>query len=267
MNTLYLQNSYIAKYDFIINKNIIEYDISKANISILYSYGYITKNQYEYYYNLPKQKREIVLGLLQRDNNKIKEGLKNGFIDCRKIFIEQNNIPQEAILYIDKDSMTIIEYPIKNTNINDIVKFIPKNKYTSFYNLNGIHLLYFNSGDNESFRLKYANEEEMVKKHNNGFLDIILTIAYSGQNESTISTLKLIRNIYNLYINKKLDMNSYREFNYNSKFRFLSNKNMSYIYFSDIIEHSNMKYLDISYNLNIIQLFYKIFNTKYFNSL
>lgn len=267
MNTLYLQNTYIAKYDFIINKKIVEYDISKANISILYSFGYITKKQYEYYYNLPKQKREILLGILQRDNIKIKEGLKQGFIECRKKFIEQNNIPTEYVLYVDKDSMTIIDYPIKNTKINEIVDFIPKKVYSSFYNLNGIHLLYYNSGEEESFRLKYANEEEMIRKHTNGFLDIILTIAYSGQNNSIISTLKLIKDIYRLYVNRELEPNSYREFNYNNKFRFVSNPNMTYVYFTDIIQSSNMKYIDISYNLNLIQLFYKIFNKQYFTSI
>lgn len=267
MNNLYLQSTYVAKYDFLINRDIREYDISKANISILYSLGLISKSKYEYYKSLPKQQREISLGLLQRDNKKIRDGLKNGFIQYRKQFIESNDIHEDDILYIDKDSITTIDHPCDITKMNNIVEFKYKKQYTSFYNINGIHLLYYNKHNEESFRLKYANQEALMKTHMGYFLDIILTIAYSGEHDSIIDTINLIRSMYSMYVNKQFDIGFYREFNYNNKFKFIQpSYNSPYIYYSDIIDSRNLQYLDISWNLSLIQRFYKIFMTLYFKT-
>ena len=48
---------------------------------IQYRYGMISKEQYQYYYDLPKKQREISIGCLQRDHMEIKDALKQGFVD------------------------------------------------------------------------------------------------------------------------------------------------------------------------------------------
>ena len=50
MNNLYQQTNYMADVDYLISTYIREYDISKANINILYKYGVINKQQYDTYY-------------------------------------------------------------------------------------------------------------------------------------------------------------------------------------------------------------------------
>ena len=47
MNNLYQQTNYMADVDYLISTYIREYDISKANINILYKYGVINKQQYD----------------------------------------------------------------------------------------------------------------------------------------------------------------------------------------------------------------------------
>jgi hypothetical protein len=66
---LYERTLYAAPYQYLINRNIQEYDISKANITILLDIGYITKDEYQYLYSLPKQQREVKVGLKMRNDH------------------------------------------------------------------------------------------------------------------------------------------------------------------------------------------------------
>ena len=77
---IYDKTRYIAPYSYLINKDIQEYDIAKANISILRDSGYLNEDQYKYFYNLPKQEREIKIGLLIRRDPKVNKILSNAEI-------------------------------------------------------------------------------------------------------------------------------------------------------------------------------------------
>ena len=65
---LYKRTLYTKKVQYIINE-IHEYDISKANISILLQGGYISQNEYNMYLQMSKMQREIAIGNLQKDSN------------------------------------------------------------------------------------------------------------------------------------------------------------------------------------------------------
>ena len=77
-SNLWEKTSYTAPLDYIINSKIIEYDISKANINVLLYKGLISKKEYEYYYNLPKRRREISIGLLQAKDKKYVRAIIDG---------------------------------------------------------------------------------------------------------------------------------------------------------------------------------------------
>ena len=86
MENVFEADSYVAPIDYLISRYIREYDISKANINILLYKGLISKSKYDYFYNLPNDRRKIEVGLLQRDNDKVREGLTKGFHELRHIF-------------------------------------------------------------------------------------------------------------------------------------------------------------------------------------
>ena len=96
-STLYTKSIYLAPIDYIINTSITEYDISKANINILLYLGKISQQQYDYYYNLPKGKREIAVGMLQKDPN-MALALKQGLVEFKKKFFEANAIEDYEVL-------------------------------------------------------------------------------------------------------------------------------------------------------------------------
>ena len=136
----YLKDVYINKdIDYLVSTYIREYDIRKANISILLSKGLITQSEFDYYASL--KNRSVVIGLLQRDNEEIKRELNNGFREYRQKFFEANNIQDHEVLAIRKDAIFLISKEARTTTF-DYVNFVNKNTYTSFYRIFGYEYYY-----------------------------------------------------------------------------------------------------------------------------
>ena len=259
---LYERTLYSAPYQYLINRNIQEYDISKANISILLDMGYIKQEQYDYFYNLPKQQREVAIGMMMRKDQGMIKILNSGFIESRKKFFELNNINDMNVLYIDKDSITLIDTPISNTQVSDHVSFVPKSRYSSLYRLGQVHFLYFSDGQAESYRFKYVNQQMLEQFHSNYFIDFLLYIASEAQTNSTINCINAVRNFYNQYVSKSLDVRYYREFNQICKYKILGSN-----YYLEIDTPSAIEIVDISYNARIIQDIYRSLANEYFKNV
>ena len=257
---LYEKTRYSASYDYLINKDIQEYDISKANISILRESNVINDNQYKYFYNLDKRDREIKIGLMIKKNPELNKVLDKGFVESRRLFFNLNNIDDMRVLYIDKDSITVIDQMITVNKVADHIDFKQKNRYTSFYRLGLIDFLYYNDNVNELYRFKNANQERLLEGHENYMIDFLLSVGYLAQNRPSRDLVLMIRDFYNKYVNRELDIRYYREFNQTSMFKVLSTP--TYTYYTDsipIIEN-----IDISYNAKIIIDLYTVFCNEYF---
>lgn len=271
MNELYKNIRYTAPYNYLINYNIIEFDLEKANISALYEEKYFNKNEYEYYYNLPKQDREVLIGKLIKTKPEIYQIIQAGIINAKRMFFESNNIQIQNILYIDNDSITLAYDQKDNLNFitkfSNIYNFKCKNIYTSFLRLYGIDFLYFNNNIKELYRLKNCNQELLINNHKNGFLDLLLTILYSGQFDKLSNTICFISNIYKQYVNKSLPIIYYKEFNNISKYKILSGSNSITYYINNDIDQYYLKNINITYNASILQLLYKYFSHLYFQNI
>lgn len=263
---LYEKTRYISPYSYLINKKIQEYDISKANISILREYGYIDDKKYEYLYSLPKKNREIRIGLEIRKNPEVNNILNNGFLNARKVFFESNDINDMNVLYIDKDSVTVIDQFITNQRISKYINFVAKDKYTSFYRLGSIDFLYFNDNKTESYRFKNINHDMLIENHRKYMIDFLLSIAYMAQNNSIINVIDTVRNFYGQYVSRRLNIGYYREFNMYSRFRMNSYNNYDNWSVDESSYTIDMNDLDISYNASIIQDLYKYFMNEYFTT-
>ena len=261
---MYEQNRYIAPYNYLINRDIREYDISKANISILRDFNIIDEEKYLYLFNLPKKEREIKIGLMIRNDYNIQNILNNGFKESRRIFFENNNINDMNVLYIDKDSITTIDQTIKNNKVSDHIIFLNKNRYTSFYRLKNIDFLYYNDERNESFRFKNVNEKFILENHKKYMIDFLLSLAYTAQH-NILDAISMLTSFYDQYTKYKLDIGFYREFDQNSNYKIISNSN-TYQWFSNSINQNMLfdKNLDISFNAVILRELYKDLMNEYF---
>ena len=142
--TLWQKSHYASKVEYIVDSTIREFDISKANISILRDANVLSENDYQYYLQCSRMERQIAIGKLQGSDPKISEILKSGITNARKIFMDSNSIDDSEVLYIRNDAIAIVgQRVIRNLTISEHVSFRQSAQYTSFYKFKAIDFLYF----------------------------------------------------------------------------------------------------------------------------
>ena len=264
---------YRSPIEFLINYSIEEWDIEKANISILRDAGYLDDTQYLNFKNMDKNKREVTIGCLIRDNPEVGDILKQGISNARLQFYSINTIDREQILYVDNDSITIIKPKTHIRNnmqkivpISEHVRFRLKGLYTSYYRLGPLDMLYYSDQAYENYRIKYGNHDKLGLQHGEWFLNLLLSAFHSAEVDHVADTLRMINYAYRRYIALDFASEYYREFNLTSKYRVFSTEFGS-IYYTDFINPSDKPYLDISYNAELIRKLYKIYSKSYFETL
>jgi len=263
-SNLYLKDNYIANIPFLINTDVKYYDISKANISILYDKGLLSYDGYNRLFNLPKIQREIEVGIMMRDNIKINEELKNGFSESRKMLFDMNDIEDQSVLSIKKDAVYVINRTLLHTKFGT-VEFALGGTYTSFYKVMDLEI-YYNS-NYDKMDIKGINDN-IIALHDNFFKDILSLIFTKAERQPINMTVEDLKYIIQLYTEMKLDQECYREFNRTSSFRFKSEfvpaDNMHSLgvkNLSEELSNNFEKYIDVSYNYHILmQLYYYYFN-------
>lgn len=257
---LYLRDTYINNFiTHLFNSRIIEYDISKANISILLNENFISIEEYNNLYNLPKQQRAIKVGLMQKHNNDINIGLTNGFKKYRKLFFDNNNLNDNDILSIKKDAIYVIDKRCNNLSFGN-VNFTEKNIYNLYFNYDKYEFYYLLDTmlDFDKLDIKGINDEKL-KLHENGMLDFLKFIFGSILIDNVELTINFICNFMETYNNFQLSKEYYRQLDNNSLYVYKTN---------GFIEYSSMEYIDnlplnISYNRNILIHLLKILSSDF----
>lgn len=262
---LFSKKTYRADIDYLISRYIREFDISKANINILLYKGLIDQSQYEYYYNLPKIAREILIGKLQKADQTINKELNSGFEELMRLFFETNDIKPYEVLSIKKDAAYLIDKIPSVTQFKNIV-FLNKNTYTSFYFVNGMEYYYYGSVMDNSERIDIKGMNDIsLALHKDYMLDFILTLFWSAQTEPIENVIEMLQLFYNDYINFNLPVGYYRNFNSLSKYDYSISSNVSR-YQSDMVKESDKKMLNIYFNAGLLQSLYKIYMSVYFRT-
>lgn len=260
MQSIFDMDSYSAPVDYLISQYIREYDMSKANINILLYYGMISKEQYQYYYDLPKKQREISIGCLQRDHVEIKDALKQGFVDMRHRFYAANDIKDYDILSVKKDAIFLINKSASNTKFKN-VEFVCKNLYTSFYRIDRVEYYYLYDSINKQEKLDVKGLGQYAEEvHRDYMLDFMKYIFCMAQNGQILDCIKDIRELSINMISGNLDPNFYRELNNRAMFRSKIKINGTRFFMQGINCTTSLNDLDPSYNLGILSELYKVYS-------
>lgn len=263
---LYKKINYSSDISYIISRYIREYDISKANINILYSLNLINQDEYNYLYSANRMERQIRIGLLQQQYPEISKALKQGIIDAKEKFFTCNNIQDNEVLCIKNDAVYLID-KIAQDNTFGLVEFKNKNTYTSYYKIpyNNIELYYYLDVVNnvEKLDIKGINKESALL-HENYFIEFLKVLFCSSETEPIEDTISLLVTFYNNYLNLNLDINYYREFNSQSLIR-LKKMSQLYTFKANFLNDKDKKYIDISYNLNILRYLHQIYSGLLFS--
>ena len=128
---------------FTFHSHIQEYDMEAASVSVCEHDGLLPQEMINELKLMPKEKRTVKMGKLQRDDKMFSENLLAGIRNMRKKFIETNNLTQDEILSLHSDAC------ILNTNrriISNIenVNFRKKNDWNAYIRYKGIEMFYKN---------------------------------------------------------------------------------------------------------------------------
>ena len=224
----------------IINGEIIEYDIKAAGMNLAKEFGKIDKKILDYLETLDKKTRNIKLGLLKKKDEQLSKKENQAFIEARKLFIVTNKLNVEDIVAIKKDAI-FVSRRCNNRKFGNI-EFIPKNKYTSYMELNKLEF-YYNSN-----QLDIKGIGDSVYDQHRDFMIDFFKVYFSLMEINNKSKLiDYVTNFVYRYKSRLLDLRYYREMNVQSVYR-LNIIVEKRVYGFDNIDDSSFESIDISYN-------------------
>lgn len=264
---LWQKPQYKSKIEYIIDNPIREFDISKANISILRDANVLSEEQYQYFLTCPRMERQIFIGKLQGSNPEVTTALKSGIANAKKVFMESNGIQDSDILYIRNDAIAIIGNKfIGQLDITNRVRFRESAVYSSFYRVNAVDMLYYYNPVSKVEKLDLKGlSDESVALHKEFMLDFLCELFYRAQMEGVKSAMEILQGLYKQYNARELPIGYYRELTSQSYYKLDSSMAMySSLYIDNAIEY-HKKMLDISYNESVLRHFSRIYSSIYFN--
>lgn len=252
LRNIAISTNYITPLNYVSGR-IVEYDIASANISMLKQYNAIDDNYYNYLSNLPKYDREVEIGLLIRSDKKYYDIISIGIQKAKEMLFEMNNIKNYMVVRIANDAVYINHsINLYNTQFG-LIHFKQKSIWNSMIKLGNIIIFFNFIGDNIEIDVKGLGVNKEL--HSNFMLSAIANVVYMMERVSTQDALKFIIDLYQNYLNKKLPIEFYREFNPDSLYH-LSNSDF---YITD----PSKSEIDIGYNLYILRELWSIVLDKY----
>lgn len=254
MTSLYRYTNYNAPVGCLFDKAIVEYDISKANISILREMDVIHQKTYESMKEADRMARQYYIGLLIKDEPDIQKKLDEGLELARRRFCEALKLEDTDILHVVKDAIFVAK-PIYSgglpdtVQVSDLVCFTCRGRYSNFIKLfPGMNIYHDRSGP---IRVR-GMSEECYKLHENYFLSMIRDILDLRQMVGFDSAYNLVKAYYKQLIDRKCNVNCMRRFDSNSMFDFKDISSFCTFQAEYLSEGAEMM-VDPSFNIGILE--------------
>lgn len=254
MTSLYRYANYNAPVGYLFDKSIVEYDISKANISILREMGVIEHDTYEHMKFADRTSRQIFIGLLIKEDPTIQEQLNKGLEIAREMFCSSLKLDDTDILHVVKDAIFVVK-PITfhglpdSVQVSDLVTFTCRGRYTNYMKLFPGMYVYHDAGAPVRVR---GMSEECQMLHKNFFLATIKSILDIRQMVGFSAAYNLVKASYKQLISHKGDVRYMRRFDSNSLYDFKDISNFCKFQADYLSEGAEMM-VDPSFNIGILE--------------
>lgn len=263
-SSLWRKTKYLAPVSYLTNTIIREYDLSKANINVLYSKGILDQETYLKLYNSERMVRQRYVGIMQK-NAEVVKALQNGIKEARQMLFEANDIQDHEVLSIKNDAIFIIGRKLQYTQFG-LLNFVEKNMYTSYYFINRLEMYYSNNQiTGEQFIHFKGISDDNLWLHEDYMIQAFKDIFFTIENRGSYEALELLQFFYNQYITLELEPGYYRKFDSGSRFHYNMISVIGTGYEVSDISDEDKKYIDISYNLQFIIQLQKILLSMHFD--
>lgn len=248
--------TYKTKLGYVRNKRIQEYDMESGGYSLTISEKLIEDEELLEKLSLSnKQERQVLLGLYAKEDKHFVKALNNAFKKYVNGFIHLNNIEEDHLLFIKKDSITFYNSEISRTSFKK-VNFTKRGEFTSFLRLGNLEF-YYNGMTNEKL-LKGID----IQDHTNTLVEEIFKIIHIAEFSSKKNVENHLKELRQAYVNRELEDSYYRELSVHTRFSLTDNLDGFKVY-SDIplgMDDDFFEETDITYNyMNILLPLFKTF--------
>lgn len=210
---LYKRHNYLNKnIEFIINREIIEYDMKSAGFNLIREFKLLDSDTIGWLETLSKKERSVQVGLIQRKDKSFTKILNEAFVKGRKMFFEANDIKDEDVLSIKKDAILLLRR-VDYTTFGHI-EFDEKNVYSSYYRLNGYEFYY-----NPKYLDVKGIGDDMLLLHKEFMLDFLNTFFRLNETSTREIAIQHVLEFSYYYKTKMLEIDYYRELNTQSLFK------------------------------------------------
>lgn len=234
---------------FLFNKEITEYDMKEAGFSLIQEFKLLPESKIAYLKKFGKDERKIKIGDMQRENEQLRNGMKDAFAQARKDFMEFNKLEPNDIITVKKDAI-ITSKICKHTEIGKYINFRPKHSYTSYIQLGKRLEVYYSPYD---FAVKGIGDDKLVY-HEDYMIHFLKLFFKKMESEDRTTVIGFTRRFIDKYKRRELEVGYYRQFDAKSEFHVLGSDD-KYMEFWE----EDKDELDISYNfLNVLIKLIKI---------
>lgn len=263
LDSILSSNNYLTPSRYISGR-IVEYDIKSANISTLRELNVISDEQYVRLSKLPKNDREIEIGLMIRQDESIYQNIQKGIKSAKLALGKANNINPFSIVRIANDAVYInSNIDLQYTKFGNYIEFKQKSIYNIMLVLDKL-IIFLSFLPNGSFDIdvKGISQEKLIL-HENYMLNLICSIIVLKERTGTLSAINYLSNICENYLHYNLPVQYYREFNSDSLYRInysIPTISESISFYPSIMDISeNDKHcIDINYNYFLLRELWSI---------
>ena len=259
ISTFWRYSNYNAPVNYLFDKQIVEMDISKANINILMDRKAISYDDYTDLVNADRMFRQYIIGCLIRDKPEIQEILNQGLMDAREALFNILNLENNNILHIAKDAVFVVVPLSQNVPeeipITGFIRFTKRSSHTSYLRLNRLVHFYYsydviNSIDHWKIRGMNQTAQE---QHASGFTHMLAGILRSKQVAGTKAAYDQCKFYYEQLASGKPMMVPYaRRFDSQSLFDLKIDSGFA-PFQAEYLSETMEPFVDPSYNLSLLK--------------
>ena len=171
-----------------------------ASVSICERFNLLNQETITRLKLLPKEKRTVQMGLLQKNDKVFSEQLLSGIKEIRRKFLETNKLDESNVLSLHSDAVIFFSRK-KIASVIDGVEFKKKHTWSSYLRYKGIEMFY---GDGH---ITYKNiPVDMLNQHTLGINKYLIDVA-NGKDKINANSMFLY-DIIHAY-EKEADVNCY----------------------------------------------------------
>lgn len=195
---------------YIFHAHIVEWDMSKASLSVCEKFNLLESDEINRLNSLPKLEREKAMGMHQRGNKEFSNRLLEGIREVRRKFLEINGLDESNVLSLHNDAV-IFNSRKEIVSEIDGIKFHHDNTWDAYIRYGRAEIFYkVDELGNGSLDFKNVGKDK-VQEHTFGLNRYMIKVI-NGIEAYDRNILKYMRKFQQKYIQDELPEYYYSAF-------------------------------------------------------